>query len=284
MDIPLSGELKKKLSVNQLAKLIFRLGKENRILIMDGKSLLDKLSPPEKAQAESPINDRNDKEFCLKFYEAIAWLKRRGLLMDIVDPTGYGDTLEPHLRPTSVWEMSSLDDAGIIMLIDDLQETVNSLKKEIRNLDDDAVDIVAQYYWESLRACQEGLYISSAICLGAASEKTIDCLGKAISERYPQKHNVKDRGPADLTKYLLANNALCINQIFDPVTKDKAFKRDFTAKLQRMEYIYRLNRNEAGHPESIPETTEYEQVCFLVSFRKYAKTISKAIRLLKSNP
>jgi hypothetical protein len=56
-------------------------------------------------------------------------------------------------------------------------------------------------------------------------------------------------------------------------------------QLEMMEKIYRINRNDAGHPKSVPMNIERcEQENYLNSFRRYAITIFKAIDLLNSTP
>ena len=120
---------------------------------------------PENMRQREVKNPR----FYRKFSEAIALLKRRGLLMDVVD------CKYPAVLLTLVGEGSDFAD-GIMILIDDAQEIVHKIREEIPNLD----DVVEQYYLESLRTCQEGCYIASVICLGAASERAINCLADAI--------------------------------------------------------------------------------------------------------
>ena len=47
--------------------------------------------------------------------------------------------------------------------------------------------------------------------------------------------------------------------------------------------IYRLNRNEAGHPSSLPQDWQRdEQECYLNQFRRYVCTVFKAIAILEN--
>ena len=122
-----------------------------------------------------------DQDFCLKFYEAIARLKQRGLLMD-ASPHCFDSSSDNAAAVcfTSVGAKTDFDNE-ILILIDDAYEVVKSLKVKIPNLD----SVVEQYYLESLRTCQNGSYISSVIGLGAASERTINCLAEVVVRRMP---------------------------------------------------------------------------------------------------
>lgn len=277
----LSEKQRTNITVCNLARHIFRLGKK-KVSVQDLPLLLQQLCPENKKEAM--IEDHPDQEFTLKFYEAIGLLKRRGLLMNVIDGEFQGSSLLGlpihSVRPTSIWEKSSFDDDGVIILIDDAQEIVNSLKEKVPELD----PVVEQYYLESLRACQEGLYISSVICLGAASEKTIDCLVQAVTEKYSEhgKKLEKRRSISAQIKYL--SDKKNFRPIFGSI-EDEMFKNEIKEKLSGIAHIYRRNRNEAGHPGPISmDITRDEQQCYLNSFRRYAMIIFEAIRMLKSNP
>ena len=201
-----------------------------------------------------------------RFYEAMSLLKRRGLLMQYRE--------SDHISLTSVGEESDFQD-GILILIDSAQEILNSLKEQIPNLD----PVVEQYYLHSLRSCQEGLYIASVICLGAASERIIDCLKDAIIDRYQQyKGSLGKKWTKDAVKQILRDFNCIFGQIIDRQTQV-----DLREQLELTEKIYRRNRNEAGHPKSVPmDITRSEQENYLNSFRRYAITIFKSIDKLKS--
>ena len=198
--------------------------------------------------------------------------------MDVIGKTpesNYGKYGRHYILLTS--EGQKTDFSNDILILDNAQEIVNAFDNEISNSD----PVVSQYYLESIRACQENLCISSAICLGGASERTIDLLAEAIAKRYPQFQNIENGRTAHKVNYLLADKKR-FRDIFDFVV-DNSFKGDLTEKL-KMEYLFRLGRNDAGHPVCVAVIERYEQVCFLVSFRKYAKTIFRAIELLDPSP
>lgn len=216
--------------------------------------------------------------FFLKFYEAISRLTQRGLLM-------YVDTLTTRrtnglhglrVRLTSIGEKSDFHD-GILILIDDAQEIVNAVKEKVPNLDQN----VERYYLESLRACQGGHYISSVMSLGAASERAIHCLADAVvkHDESLQKAIEKNKGKISaLTNYIADN----VSQIFKSIS-EPTFRSELKDKLEGIARIYRLNRNEAGHPSSLPQDWQRdEQECYLNQFRRYVYTVFEAIDVLEN--
>ena len=262
----LDPEQREQITVAELARFIFRLAKEEKISFDYLPFLQEQLCPENKVRYQV-----EDKSFSLKFYEAIAQLKQRGLLMDVIRFFPHG--LSAHL--TSVGEKSDFHD-GILILIDDAHEVVNSVKEKIPNLD----PVVEQYYLESLRTCQEGFYISSVICLGAASERAINCLAEAVIKRDAsyQADIDSQRSISALTRYFSQN----VNQIFKSIT-DPTFRSELRDKLEGMARIYRLNRNDAGHPNSLPQDWQRdEQESSLNQFRRYVLTVFKAIDILST--
>lgn len=262
----LNQDKRKSISVSELERYIFRFFKTVEHEDYSPDALLRLLCRvPNSSDYGS---DWDQWDFPLKFSEAIALLERRGLLMDKVGVT-HSDVHK--LCLTSVGKKSKFN--GIIILIDDAQEIVDSLKDEVDNLD----PVVEQYYLESLRACQEGLYISSAICLGAASERAIDCLKEAIVN-YDPKHKVLERKwTSDAVKYILG----IFKQIFDP-SVDRMLRNDLKEQLELTERLYRTNRNDAGHPRKVAKSIgRCEQENHLYMFRRYAVTIFTVINELE---
>ena len=161
----------------------------------------------------------------------------------------------------------------MILLIDKPEEIVQALEQKVGALD----DIVRQYYAESLRAYQEGLYISSVICLGAASERAIHWLAESI-EPYsgPNQAGIKRRRKGhilELIKYL--SNTVIPNTF----GADKAFAEELQKRLNGLGDVYRENRNDAGHPQTVdqPSWLGEDQEVLLLQFRRYIVTICKAI-------
>ena len=172
--------------------------------------------------------------------------------------------------------MKSDFDGGILLLADKPQDVVDKLEWRVGVLD----DVVKQYYLESLRAYQEGLYISSVICLGAASERAIHWLAESIesySGQYQAKIEARRSGNIfRLTEYL--SNTV-IPSIFGA---DKKFEEELKDRLNGLGKLYRENRNEAGHPHTINQSWLGEdQEILLIHFRRYITTICEAIERLK---
>ena len=166
----------REMDVESLAKVVFRHLKENLDLDPDPDD-------PDYSSVERLIRDLFPEEDYPppsnypKLLEAITLLERRGLVIRSVTLSSRGTNREFDFFVyfTSVGMKSDIEDE-ILLLVDKPEETVRALEDSVESLD----DIVRQYYLESLRAYQEGLYISSVICLGAASERAIHWLAESI--------------------------------------------------------------------------------------------------------
>ena len=264
MKLHLGKEQREKIKVPELARQILRYLK-----------IVKACSLPRLQQKICPENKvgyvEKDESFSRKFSEAIALLKRRGLLMDEVPMDATFNQL-PKVQLTSVGERSNVDD-DVLILIDDAQEIINKIKGEIPNLD----DVVEQYFLEGLRTCQEGCYIASVICVGAASERAINCLADAVIKHDDSRRKGIEahRHPiSQLTQHLISK----FKEYFNPIENRAEIRR----QLEGMAMIYRLNRNEAGHPSSLPQDWQRdEQECYLNQFRRYVCTVFKAINILE---
>ena len=204
--------------------------------------------------------------------EAIVQLERRQLLVREFaypfQPFGEGNAV---IYLTSIGRKSDVDD-DVLLSLDNPEKIVTALEQKIGRLD----DIVRQYYLESLRAYQEGLYISSVICLAAASERAIHWLAEAIGanfQNYQTKMQTKKNGQiAELIKYLS-------DSVIPNVPNfDRKFVEELKNRLSGLADVYRENRNEAGHPTTIEQSwLRDDQEILLVHFRRYITTISAAI-------
>jgi hypothetical protein len=271
MQIGLDPEIREKISISELERHILSVVKEAK----NNKRFFEYPTHPKNllsAICSDLDGSRStiEESFDLKFSESLALLKRRCLLMDSIDKY-------PCICLSSVGEKSNFHE-GIFILVDSAQEIVDFLKKEVPNLD----SVVEQYYLESLRACQEGLYISSVICLGSASERAIDCLGEAVV-KYDSQYTkeIENKYTSNVAEYI-ANS---IKQIFSSIKDtDGHFIEELKNKLKGISVIYRLNRNDAGHPAQISmDIGRDEQECYLNQFRRYVVTIFKAIEIMDNN-
>ena len=205
--------------------------------------------------------------------EAITLLERRGLVVkDICSyPHNMMGSHKYYIFLTSVGIKSRIDDE-VILWVDKPEEIVIALEQKVGSLD----PVVRQYYLESLRAYQEGLYISSVICLGAASERAIHWLAESIesySQKYQAKIETRRKGNIlSLTEYL--SNTV-IPDIFGV---DKKFEGELKDRLNGLGKLYRENRNEAGHPQTVNQSWLGEdQEILLIHFRRYITTICETI-------
>lgn len=135
--------------------------------------------------------------------------------------------------------------------------TIQEIEESIPNMDSIALD----YFRESLWAIKKRLYLSATVTMGCASERSILLLIEAIVDHYNDKtltskfsksygikkkfdlliKTIKEKGLKNelLSKYQSDNDKIDeINRLFV----------DFDTHLDHMFSIYRINRNDAGHP------------------------------------
>ena len=214
-----------------------------------------------------------------KLLEVVTLLERRGLVMRSTvrssrDPNQFGEATAPFdfvVYLTSIGIKSKIDE-DVILLVDRPEEILSELEQKVGNLD----PVVRQYYLESLRAYQEGLYTSSVICLGAASERAIDWLAETIesySEKYQEEIKKRRNGKISRLIEYLSNTV-----IPNTFVEDKDFARGLKDLLAGLGNLYRENRNEAGHPKTVYQSwLEEDQGRLLIYFRRYITTICEAI-------
>ena len=259
------------LDIESIAKIAFRHLKENFNSYLDRRNFspyVERLRQDLFPNGDRPAARPED----AKFLEAIALLERRGLVVRNIAHKGRGGYEDQfHVYLTSIGIKSSIDDE-VLLLVDKPEEIVDALEQKVGNLD----PVVRQYYLESLRAYQQGLYISSVICLGAASERAIHWLAESIennSGQYQAKIEARRSGNIfRLTEYL--SNTVIPN-IFG---HDKKLEEELKGRLDGLGKLYRENRNEAGHPQTIDQSWLGEdQEILLIHFRRYITTICEAI-------
>ena len=233
------------------------------------RSLWGVLFPQEKIL--QPLRDYYE------LLEAIILLERRGLVMrDISYPQDANSQNDFLVCLTSIGIKSTIDDE-IILLVDRPEEIAIALEQKVGPLD----PVVRQYYLESLRAYQEELYISSVICLGAASERAIHWLAESIDS-----YSARYQKPTKEGRYWNIDRLIkdLIDTVIPNIFKgDKKFKQKLEKRLKGLGDIYRENRNDAGHPDPIEQTSWLgeDQEVLLLQFRRYITTICEAIERLK---
>ena len=258
------------MTIESVAKVVFHHLTNNPMTYFDGSNFslyVEDLGSPLFSKENGRISHSDH----AKLLEAITLLERRGLVVRNIPEYGRGgfkDQFVVYL--TSIGIKSDFHD-GILLLIDKPEEIVQGVEQKVGPLD----DVIRQYYLESLRAYQERLYISSVICLGAASERAILWLAESIESSYPQYQQQiqkRRRNISDLTKYLSGS---LLSDIFP---NDATFETELRKRLVPLGDLYRENRNEAGHPKTVDQSWLGEdQEILLLHFRRYITTIGDAI-------
>ena len=279
MGTPLSEEKQqqfREMDVESQAKIVFRYlkrGHPSNAVHYQGYYSTESLR---KAIFSSrKTTEQSDSDYGMVL-EAIILLEKRGLVIrDCPYPLNtIGGKNSYMVYPTSIGMKSDFD-GEVLLLVDRPEEIVDALEQTIGGLD----LVVRQYYVESLRAYQEGLYILSVLGLGAASERAIHWLAESIEARslkYQAKIKTRREGNISrLTEYL-ANTI--IPDIFG---HDKDLEEELKDRLSGLGKLYRKNRNEAGHPQTIKQSWSREdQQILLLQFDRYITTIRKAIGML----
>jgi len=135
--------------------------------------------------------------------------------------------------------------------------TIRDLKISIDNIDEVALD----YFAESLLAIKKQLYLSATITMGCASERTIllliervveYCSDSTVQKEIDKKFGIKNK--FDVIKKLITAKDFK-KKLLDQYKGDKRSQDelerifiDIDTMLEQMFSIYRINRNEAGHP------------------------------------
>jgi len=220
----------------------------------------------------------------MKFFEAIALLQKRGLIAPKIYIRRTTGGMQNEILPlvlflTSVGQQSIVED-DIILLVDNAEEIVQSVRNAVPNLD----PTVADFYRESIRACQEGLLLSSCICLGAASERAIHQLAYAFANYAPQhKASIEGKWRRDHMKDKIDKLWNWLLEIEKNDFPNEACFKDLRSKLDALAHWYRITRNEAGHADReaiLPTQKEIE--LSIHQFRRYVINIFQIIGLFQS--
>ncbi len=301
---PLTEQEREQIGVEELMRLLFRHFKEqqqeldrsqrSRIPIVQIHELLPLLCPipdgminiSNDSRVEDKINwiIKERSAFAMKFFEALALLQKRGLIAPEINVRNTTGDLKNKILPfpfflTSVGQQSVVED-DIVLLVDDAETIVQSVRDEVSNLD----STVADFYRESIRACQEGLLLSSCMSLGAASECAIHKLADALAV-YAQQHKSAIEG-----KWRRKNMKDKIDTLWNWIHEvekndypnEPCFK-DLRSKLDALAHWYRITRNETGHADReaiLPTQKEIE--LSIHQFRRYVINIFQIVDLFQS--
>lgn len=159
---------------------------------------------------------------------------------------------------------------------------VKKLRGEINNID----SITISYIEESIKAYKENLLLSSTVTLGCASENSIleliDSVCKFIND--PKLIQDFDKEWGIKSKYEKLKNEyknrkvktqieLELKKLGQSLSDDeKSLFIDFETILDNLFNIYRISRNEVGHPtgKGLDKDT---LKAYIASFKRYATTI-----------
>jgi hypothetical protein len=220
--------------------------------------------------------------------------------------------LDGWVRPSSpsVWlnndwfGSTSYGDAQLGMIGDDYYpvfldpvSTILELKSAIPNMD----TIALKYFEEALWAIKKKLFLSATITMGGASETAILSLIDAVIDYYEDAtlttafdKNDKIKPKFDLLLATIKDRNLKKDLLIifkDDRVKCENIREIFInveTTLRRMFDIYRINRNDAGHPKDMgsdPNITRSEAAMFrkfcrivygLISYINEAKNIKRA--------
>ncbi|MBM3237842.1 hypothetical protein FJZ31_16255 [Candidatus Poribacteria bacterium] len=284
---PLTEQAREQISVEELMRLLLHYFKKipkdsvpNLLLqlcpIPDGIILTESGT---KGKVDWIIKNRS--AFAMKFFEAIALLQKRGLIAPMLRVRNiYTNEIWPlPLFLTTVGQQSIIED-DIILLVDNAEEIVKSVSDIVPNLD----PTVADFYRESIRACQEGLLLSSCICLGSASERAIHQLAYALSDYAPEhKDAIEGKWLRKNMKDKIDTLWGWIHEIEERDFPTEPCFKDLRSKIDALAHWYRITRNEAGHADReaiLPTQKEIE--LSIHQFRRYVINIFQIIGLFQS--
>lgn len=193
-----------------------------------------------------------------------------------------GDLVRGWLRITSYGksQLESIEGDYYPVFLDPIS-TIQVLQNTITNID----AIALEYFKESLWAIKKHLFLSAVVTMGCASERSILLLIEAMLDFYGDatlrtEFNKSDKlkPKFELFKKTIGDKGLrreLMTLFGSDKTKYEDLKRlfiDFDNTLDQMFQIYRINRNDAGHPSGIgfdQDITRAEAAMF----RKYCKII-----------
>ncbi|MCD6215168.1 MAG: hypothetical protein J7J46_09415 [Candidatus Desulfofervidus sp.] len=159
---------------------------------------------------------------------------------------------------------------------------VKKLKEEINNID----SITISYNEESIKAYKEDLLLSSTVTLGCASENSIleliESFCKFINDPnliqdFEKEWGIKSKYEKLKNEYKNRKVKTQIESEFKKLGQslsddEKSLFIDFETILDNLFNIYRISRNEVGHPTGKGLDKDILKA-YIASFKRYATTI-----------
>jgi len=271
----LEPDAQERISVEELGSLIFKILKRNlstrkRITSYYRESLQSIMSL-ELLRLPGGGEIKRHPSFERKFARAVQMLRDKSLIMQ--------DYTQPHAQE----EFVELTENGEKMESEQFLPTVESSDKMIDEIESSAgpLDEVAEVYLrESLETFKSNFLISSAFCLGAMSERYILLLAEAveadlndpgISRVYSNCRSVKH-----YAKFISDN----LNKLRRKHPGNDVIFRELDTMINTLSGYYRMTRNEAGHPEFVPNIERLILELALRTVPKYLDTILRVMKLL----
>ena len=233
------------------------------------------------AQKEQQLNPNN----------VYAYIEEKGLEADkaLVYDVFHRLVLKGWLRPTdpyiqwhrlTVYGRAALTDEIELSFLDP-RRYIARIKEAIPNID----SITTNYLRESVEAFTQELMLSATVALGAASERAIlelmdsYCNFKndpSVTQRFEKACNIKEKYELLKEQFKTDNLRRTLPQMLDSKgiatsDLDKHFT-GFETIVDNLFHIYRINRNDAGHPIGV-EMDKNSLRCNIAAFRRYAETI-----------
>jgi len=267
-------DIQEKISVEELSALVFKILKRNLStrdrITSYYKGSLKSIMAFELLRGPGNREIKRHSTFEKKFAQAIQLLRDKGLIMQ--------DHTQPHAQ-----EFVELTEKGEKMepdkffpLIENSDEVITKLESSLGQLD----QVAKIYLQESLDTFKSDFIISSAFCLGATSERYILILADSVKTVL----NNQDVSKAYSSCKSVKHYANLINDNISKLKKkypgnDDLF-RDLDTKMNTLAGYYRMTRNEAGHPDFVPQIEHSELELALKTFPKYLDTIIRVLKLL----
>jgi hypothetical protein len=270
----LETDVQEKISVDELASLIFKILKRN----LSTKKRITSYYPGSLASIRGfellryPGGNevKVHPDFDKKYAQAVHILRDKGLIMqdhtqghssEFVELTPKGESAEPEQFLPLVESYDKL-----------LQEIESSFGP---------IDSVAKIYLkEALGTFKSDYLISAAFCLGAMSERCILLFSNALEADLKDVNATAEYSKCKSVKQhakFVVDNLLKLRKKY-PGNDDLFFELD--TKINSLASHYRLTRNEAGHPDFVPKIERAELELALKTVSKYLGTVLSVLKLL----
>lgn len=269
-------DIQARISVEELSALIFKILKRNlstrKRIISYYEGSLSSIKGCELLRYPGGKEVKIHPSFEKKFAQAVQLLRDKGLIMP--------DHTQPHGQ-----EFVELTDKGEKMEPDQffpLVERSDEVIDKLESLSGPLDQVAKIYLQEALETFKSDFIISSAFCLGATSERYILLLAKVVEDLLSDREVSRAYSNCRSVKHY----ASFINDNLSKLRKkypgnDDLF-RDLDTKINTLAGYYRMTRNEAGHPDFIPQIESSELELALKTFPKYLGAFLNVLKLLGS--